>query len=59
MPEKKNSLQQVAIYLLLVFAFSSVFYFLILRAHSLGAGAGLFVLGIMWCPALAGITRSS
>jgi len=56
MPEKKNSLQQVVIYLLLVFAFSSVFYFLILRAHSLGAGAGLFVLGIMWCPALAGIT---
>ena len=56
MPEKRNSRQQVAIYLLLVFAFSSVFYFLILRAHSLGAGAGLFVLGIMWCPALAGIT---
>jgi membrane protease YdiL (CAAX protease family) len=56
MPEKRNPWHQVAIYLLLVFAFSSVFYFLILRAHSLGAGAGLFVLGIMWCPALAGIT---
>ncbi len=56
MPEKTNSRQQVAIYLLLVFAFSSVFYFLILRAHSLGAGAGLYVLGIMWCPALAGMT---
>jgi CAAX protease family protein len=43
-------------YLLLVFAFSSVFYFLVLRGHSLGAGAGLYVFGIMWCPALAGIT---
>jgi CAAX amino terminal protease family. len=56
MSEKGESRQQVAIYLLLVFAFSSVFYFLILRAHTLGAGAGLYVLGIMWCPALAAIT---
>jgi len=56
MPEKTNSRQQVLTYLLLVFAFSSVFYFLILRAHTLGAGAGLYVVGIMWCPALAGMT---
>jgi len=55
MPGNRNSRQQMAIYLLLVLAFSSVFYFLILRAHSLGGGAGLFVFGIMWCPALAGI----
>jgi len=38
---------------LLVFAFSSVFYFLTLKAHTLSAGGGLYVLGIMWCPALA------
>ena len=55
MPGNRDSRQQIAIYLLLVLAFSSVFYFLILRAHSLGGGAGLFVFGIMWCPALAGI----
>jgi membrane protease YdiL (CAAX protease family) len=55
-PEQKSSRQQIAIYLVLVFAFSSVFYFLVLRAHTLGAGAGLYVFGIMWCPALAGIT---
>jgi membrane protease YdiL (CAAX protease family) len=54
--EQRSSRQQIAIYLLLVFAFSSVFYFLVLRAHTLGAGAGLYVFGIMWCPALAGIT---
>ena len=39
MSEKRTSRQQVAIYLLLVFTFSSVFYFLVLRGHSLGAGA--------------------
>jgi membrane protease YdiL (CAAX protease family) len=55
-PEQKSSRQQIAIYLVLVFAFSSVFYFLVLKAHTLGAGAGLYVFGIMWCPALAGIT---
>jgi hypothetical protein len=54
--EKRSSLQQIAIYLLLVFAFGSVFYFLVLRGHSLGAGGGLYVFAIMWCPALAGIT---
>jgi len=55
MTEHRSSRQQVGIYLLLVFAFSSVFYFVMLRAHTLGAGAGLFVFGIMWCPALAGM----
>jgi membrane protease YdiL (CAAX protease family) len=55
-PEVHGSRRQVITYLLLVFAFSSVFYFLILRAHRLGAGGGLYVLGIMWCPALAGAT---
>jgi membrane protease YdiL (CAAX protease family) len=55
MPEKVSSRQQIITYLVLVFVFSSVFYFLTLRAHSLGAGAGLYVFGIMWCPALAGM----
>jgi membrane protease YdiL (CAAX protease family) len=54
-PERKNSQRQIITYLLLVFAFSSVFYFLMLKAHTLGAGGGLYVLGIMWCPALAGM----
>jgi membrane protease YdiL (CAAX protease family) len=53
MSEPRGSRRQVMIYLLLVFVFSSVFYFLILRAHKLGAGGGLYVIGIMWCPALA------
>ena len=56
MAEPKNSRQQVAIYLLLVFALSSLFYFLILKAHTLSAAGGLYVFGLMWCPAIAGIT---
>jgi len=47
---------QVAQYLLLLFAFSSVFYFLVLRSGSLGNARGLYVVGLMYCPALAGMT---
>jgi CAAX protease family protein len=54
-PKQNGSWRQISTYLLLVFAFSSVFYFLMLKAHTLGAGGGLYVLGIMWCPALAGM----
>lgn len=53
MAEPSRSPRQVITYVLLVFAFSSVFYFLILHGHRLGGGGGLYVLGIMWCPALA------
>jgi membrane protease YdiL (CAAX protease family) len=53
MSEAQSSRRQVVIYLLLAFTFSSVFYFLILRAHKLGAGGGIYVVGLMWCPALA------
>lgn len=53
--ERESSRRQAATYLVLVFVFSAIFYLLILRAHTLGAGAGLYVSGIMWCPALAAI----
>jgi membrane protease YdiL (CAAX protease family) len=43
-------------YLLFVFLYSSGFYFLILRAQKLTASGGLYVVGIMWCPALAAFT---
>ena len=48
-----SSKKQIVTYILLVLLFSSVFYFLILHAGTLGAGGGLFVRGLMWCPALA------
>jgi uncharacterized protein len=56
MSEQRSSRQQVGTYLLIVFACSSVVYLLILRAHTLGAGGGLYVFGIMWCRALAAVT---
>lgn len=55
MTQTRSSRAQVAVYLVLVFAFSSLFYFLILRSGSLGNGRGLYVVGLMWCPALAGM----
>jgi uncharacterized protein len=56
MTEARSSRSQAVMYVLFVFLFSSVFYFLMLRAHSLGGGGGLYVTGIMWCPALAAFT---
>ncbi|MFZ0792422.1 MAG: type II CAAX endopeptidase family protein [Candidatus Korobacteraceae bacterium] len=53
MVERAKSRRQVVTYLLLVLAFSAVFYFLILRSGKLGGAGGLYVVGIMWCPALA------
>jgi CAAX protease family protein len=55
MAQPARSRIQVLTYLVIVFAFSSVFYFLILHSGSLGNGRGLYVLGLMWCPALAGM----
>ena len=55
MAQPARSRVQVAQYLLLVFAFSSLFYLLVLRSGSLGYGRGLYVLGLMYCPALAGM----
>ena len=48
-----SSRRQALLYLGLTLVFSSFFYFLIIRAKHLGAGGGLYVIGIMWCPALA------
>jgi len=49
------SRRQVFTYLFFLLLFSSCFYFLILHAKHLAAGGGFYVLGIMWCPALAAI----
>lgn len=55
MAQPARSRVQVLTYLVIVFAFSSFFYFLILQSGSLGNGRGMYVLGLMWCPALAGM----
>ena len=53
MSEIRSSRAQIVMYLVLVFLCSSVFYFLMLRGHTLAGGGGLYVTGIMWCPSLA------
>ena len=40
MPETRSSRGQALMYVGFVFLFSSVFYFLLLRAHSLTGGGG-------------------
>ena len=50
-----DSRKQVGTYLLLVFAISSIFYFLIIKSGHLGAAGGSYVFGIMWSPALAAV----
>ncbi len=55
----RNSLaRRVGVYLVLTFAFSFIFYFLIIRAGTLGGGGGWWVMGLMWCPAVAAILTS-
>ena len=53
MAPPRSSRKPVLIYLVLVFTFSSLFYFLILHSGSLGNRRGMYVWGLMWCPALA------
>jgi membrane protease YdiL (CAAX protease family) len=55
MAQPARSRMQVVTYLVIVLAFSSFFYFLILHSGSLGYGRGMYVFGLMWCPALAGM----
>jgi membrane protease YdiL (CAAX protease family) len=55
----ENSIQQsrkgVGLFLLFTFGLSSIFYFLIIHTGKLGSGFGLYVTGLMWCPALSGL----
>src|SRR5262245_28629435 len=47
--------RRIAVYVGLVFLFSTPFYAIILATGRLGAGRGLYVTGLMWCPALAAL----
>jgi len=45
--------RQILAFLLLVFAFSSLPYFLVIHTGHIGAGNGMVVALLMWCPAFA------
>lgn len=53
MPSK--TIRKIATFLALTLAFSSIFYYLILSSGSMAAEGGLYVLGLMWSPGLAGM----
>jgi membrane protease YdiL (CAAX protease family) len=53
MPKPGSSRQQVIVFLLLTFVFSSIFYFLCLYSQQLRGAEGKYALGIKWCPGLA------
>lgn len=50
-----RALRRILTFLATTYAFSSVFYFLILRTGTLSSGRGLYVLGLMWSPGLAAL----
>lgn len=47
--------KKISTYLGILLALSSVFYYLILSAGGINANGGLYVLGLMWCPGIAGM----
>lgn len=47
--------KKIIVYLAFLILFSSVFYFLILRAGTLAAAGGVYVLGLMWMPGFSAI----
>ncbi len=56
--QQTGSFKPVWIYLAFTLALSSIFYFLIISAGRLGAGRGMYVTGLMWCPGLSAIITS-
>ena len=48
-------MKQILLYLVLVFTFSSLPYYLMIHSGHIGAGKGLVVALIMWCPAFAAL----
>lgn len=53
-----QSRKAIGIFLLITFALSSIYYFLIIHTGKLAAGRGLYVTGLMWSPALSAFITS-
>lgn len=47
--------RQILVYLALVFAFSCVPYYFMIHTGHIGAGQGMIVMLVMWCPAFAAL----
>lgn len=55
MPDSRRTWPSIAVFLILTFGFSALFYRMIIRQASLHAHGGLIVLGLMWSPGVAGL----
>ena len=53
--EARGAKISIGVYLVLTFAFSSIFYRLIIHQGTLAAHGGLLVAGLMWSPGIAGL----
>ncbi len=53
--ERTSARRLIATYLVLTFGLSAIWYVLIIRAGTLGAGHGLYVLGLMWSPGISAL----
>ena len=54
-PRPHHAPRELATFLVLTFALSAVFWWLIVDAGSLGARDGLYVLGLMWSPGVSAL----
>ena len=55
MNAQQNVNKTIITYLILVFGLSAIFYIPIIAAGSLEVGGGIYVLGLMWMPAVAAL----
>ena len=51
----KNLRKSIITFVILTLALSSIFYYFLISSGELFAGNGLYLLGLMWCPALSAI----
>jgi membrane protease YdiL (CAAX protease family) len=55
MDQRDDARAELVTFLVLTFALSAVFWWLIIAAGSLGAGGGLYVLALMWSPGVSAL----
>jgi membrane protease YdiL (CAAX protease family) len=53
-PNRRN-ISKIATFLVITFGFSSIFYALIISAGTVNAQGGLYLMGLMWSPGIAGL----
>lgn len=55
MESREEIKKKITTFLVITFALSTIFYYLIISAGSLRASGGMYVYALMWCPGLAAL----